>query len=246
MIGEKTISLCMVVYNPGQLLIEAIDSVDEIIDEIILVDQGSSEEESRLMITYLNGKQIGGKSTFYHKTTNKGNADYDRQFCYSLASKEYILALDADETISEENLLKIKKLLSIYSPDCVWFLFKNTIFLDGVVVDLKDLLGDDPHPRLWKKDITVNGQPTPALLWPIEAHQYPNILSDRQIYANIFFDHNRSLENVIRTHLLRGKNISPQAREVEKKFIQAVLKKFGDEVKQKIIVNVPELEEYLK
>src|SRR3990167_2909886 len=109
MVNGKSISLCIVVFNQSELAKKAIDSVKSIVDEIVIVDQGSDPEHS---VYY---KEI---ADFYSLTTNKGNADYDRQFCYSLPSKEYILALDADEFLTEENLEKLKQLLTDYNPEC--------------------------------------------------------------------------------------------------------------------------------
>jgi len=175
MVNKKSISLCMVVYNPYISLIHVVDSVDEIIDEIVIVDQGSDEKESALIKTFLEGKEIGGKSVVYHKTTNKGNADYDRQFCYNLASKEYILAMDADEIIRPDELKKLVSLLEKYDFELTWFLFVNKIKYNGKEIDLKPILADDPHPRLWKKITTFNKQPIPTLIWSNEAHKFPQI-----------------------------------------------------------------------
>lgn len=238
MINNHSISLCLVVYQQSDLAENAINSVKENVDEIVIVDQGSDKEHS---------EKLRSLATIYQKTTNKGNGDYDRQFCYALASKEFILTLDADEYITPQNIEKIKTLFTQYGDnfDVVWFLFNNNIKFDGVIIDLKKMLGDDPHPRLWRRVIkTPNGE-VPTILWSQEAHQFPHINSQKQIFSQIYFKHFRDLNEVIKTHLRRTKNINPQAGAVEKKFIQSVLEEFGNDIKLQMRSKFPELREYL-
>ena len=240
MINGKSVSLCMVVYNHAELLAKAIESVSSIIDEIVIVDQGSTEKlisdellkESKIPIVY-------------HKTTCKGNADYDRMFCYSLASKEFILAMDTDEIIPPETIAEIVKLFK-YEFDVMWFLFTNYVYYNDKKIDIEDMLGSDPHPRLWRKIVTINGQPVSPIMWGMEAHQMPQIISEQIIFNNSKFIHTRSLVNVIKTHLQRGKNINPQALQMEKQFIKGLLIKFGDEIKKQMVALYPELQTYLK
>lgn len=237
MSNKKEISLCMVIYNQSELAQKAIESVREIVNEIIIVDQGSSDVESEVL------KSL---SDIYVRTTNKGNADYDRQFCYSLATKDYILALDADEIVETSEIEKIKSLLLTYDFDVVWFLFQNFIWFDNQKVNISDLLGDDPHPRLWKRQISISGRQVETLIWPYEAHKFPEINSGKQIFAESFFLHSRNLINVIKTHIHRGKNISPENQQLEKEFIRAILNKFSIEIKKRVSVLIPELSMYLR
>lgn len=231
------ISLCMVVYNTSNEVKHIIDFLKEhqLISQVVLVDQGSTEEHQKRF------KEI---SDIYILTTNKGNADYDRQFCYSLSNGEFILAMDSDEWILEEDIQKIKNLFK-YNFDVAWLKFKNRVTYDTQIVELDDLLGIDPHPRLWRKMVSIGGQPQPTMMWTSEAHQFPQILSEKQIFAEIEFQHNRLLVNVIKTHLRRGRNISPQAQENEKQFLRALIAKFTIEVKKQVSLNFPELKKYL-
>ena len=237
MINGKTVSLVMVVYNSSHLAKRAIDSVRSIVDEIVIVDQGSNDEHSK------NFKEL---ATLYISTTNKGNADFDRNFSYSLASKEYILALDSDEYLEQTEIEKLKKLINKYQFDVCWFMFHNTMESNAIKVDLADILGDDPHPRFWRKVVGVNGQLMPTLDWPIQAHQFPRMGSQNQVFSNIKFEHNRQLEDVLRTHINRGKNIHPEAQVQEREFVKRVLDKFGVEVKESIKIKIPEISAYLK
>lgn len=255
MINGKSVALCMVVYNSAdevEKLVESLRKVEtkilnvsgngiefpeKFVDEVIIVDQGSEDDQS---------KRLQAIATIYHKTSNKGNADYDRQFCYSLPNSEYILAMDGDETITKENALKLIDLVKKYDPDLVWFLFHNTIRFQETTVDLKDMLGEDPHPRFWKKVTGMNGRQIPTVVWGNEAHVFPQINTQNIIFSRCFIEHERELEPVVRRHIHRGKNISPQARDMEKRFIGAALQKFSKEIRDIVELHIGELKEYLK
>jgi len=232
MINGKSVSLCLVVYNGSELVRRCKESVKPIIDETIIVDQGSDMENEKVL------KEL---SDFHIKTTNKGNADYDRQYCYSFANKDLILALDADESFLPEDLVKLQNIKEDY--DLMWFLFNNTISYQETTVNIKDLLGDDPHPRLWK---VRNAKGQAIVNWKYEAHQFPDINTDKQLFSNIYVQHHRLLENVIATHLRRGRNIDPRAQQLEKDFVRAVLEKFGSDIKKQLIMKISGLADYLK
>ena len=96
----------------------------------------------------------------------------------------------------------------VYVKVFVWFLFKNLVVHGEVEFDIKDILGgDDPHPRLCKREIEFQGTKTSPVKWPHEAHKFPAMISDKQIFSETFVTHRRELANIVRTHLHRGKTI---------------------------------------
>ncbi len=101
-----TISLCMIVKNEEKVLKRCLDSVKDIVDEIIIVDTGSKD----------NTKEIAKK--FTSKVLDfKWVDDFSkaRNYSFSKATKDYILWLDADDIILKKdrlNFLKLKKSLS--------------------------------------------------------------------------------------------------------------------------------------
>ena len=96
-----SISLCMIVKNEEKNLSQLLPTIKEYVDEIIIVDTGSAD----------NTKEIAKKHTNkifdFEWTQDFSEA---RNFSISKATKEWILILDADERISEEDLKKIKLL----------------------------------------------------------------------------------------------------------------------------------------
>lgn len=183
-----------------------IGSVRDIINEIVIIYQGKDADIYR---------QLQGISDFSVMTTPKGNADPDRNFAYGLATGDWVLALDDDEYVEDETKKYIMTVIGSRA-DVVWFNFKNLV--DGV--DIKDILGPDPHPRLWKRmDGIIN--------WPSQAHTYPQIASPNQVFTEHPIVHDRKYEELYERHLKRAKMMDNPNVELEKRFIEALKHKLG-------------------
>lgn len=97
-----TLSLCMIAKNEADFLEECLNSVNEIVDEIIIVDTGSIDKTKEIAKKF-NAKLID------HKWNN--NFSEARNVSLKHATKDWILVLDADETLSKQDLKKIKELI---------------------------------------------------------------------------------------------------------------------------------------
>ena len=96
-----TISLCMIVKDEEDNLSRCLDSVKNIADEIIIIDTGSSD----------NTKEIASKYTenvFDFQWIDDFAAA--RNTAFSKATMDYILWLDADDVIEEEDYKKFMEL----------------------------------------------------------------------------------------------------------------------------------------
>jgi hypothetical protein len=152
---------------------------------------------------------------FSIQTLPKGNADPDRDYAYSLASGDWILSLDDDEYLTDECKDYIGRIVHS-KADVVWFDFKNLVDK----VDIKDILGPDPHPRLWRK--------IPGLIsWPPQAHTFPQIASPKQVFTRTQIVHDREYKDLEERHKIRGAYIDPQMQEVEQRFLAAVKQRLG-------------------
>lgn len=89
-----TVSLCMIVKNEAKVLARCLDSIADLMDEIIIVDTGSTDET----------KQIAAKYTDrIYDFTWIGDFSAARNFAFSKAGMEYIYSADADEVLDEKN-----------------------------------------------------------------------------------------------------------------------------------------------
>jgi glycosyltransferase involved in cell wall biosynthesis len=96
------ISLCMIVKDEEKFLENCLNNIKNFVDEIIIVDTGSRDRT----------KEIAKKFTC--KVYDfKWDDDFSeaRNFSIKKATKEWILVLDADESISDKDLKKIEELI---------------------------------------------------------------------------------------------------------------------------------------
>lgn len=89
-----TISLCMIVKNEEAVLANCLDSIADLMDEIIIVDTGSKDRTKEIARKYT--------SRIYDFKWNGSFADA-RNFSFSKATCEYIYCADADEVLDSEN-----------------------------------------------------------------------------------------------------------------------------------------------
>ncbi|WP_243140278.1 glycosyltransferase [Candidatus Syntrophocurvum alkaliphilum] len=102
-----TISLCMIVKNEEKVLARCLNSVKNIVDEIIIVDTGSTDKTKEIASIFTE--------KIYDFTWIDDFAAA-RNFAFSLATKEYILWLDADDILTEEDGLKLLSLKENLDP----------------------------------------------------------------------------------------------------------------------------------
>ncbi|NIK79834.1 glycosyltransferase involved in cell wall biosynthesis [Paenibacillus castaneae] len=102
-----SISLCLIVKNEEKTLGRCLSSMKDIADEIIIVDTGSTD------LT----KQVAGKFTdrVEHFTWINDFAAA-RNYAFSLATKSYIMWLDADDVLKESDQLKLRELKRNLDP----------------------------------------------------------------------------------------------------------------------------------
>lgn len=134
-----TISLCMIVKNEEKVLARCLDSIGDLMDEIIIVDTGSTDRT----------KEIAGKYT---------DKIYDfewiddfaaaRNFSFSKAECEYIYTADADEILDKENhdKFKILKETLIDDVEIVQMYYGNQL-ANGTVYNFDREL----RPKLFKR-----------------------------------------------------------------------------------------------
>jgi glycosyltransferase involved in cell wall biosynthesis len=97
----------MIVKNEESNLPKCLDSVKDLVDEINIVDTGSTDRTIEIASQYTD-------RIFTFEWIDDFSAA--RNFSFSKATKEYIMWLDADDVITEENRDKFKKMKEVAVP----------------------------------------------------------------------------------------------------------------------------------
>lgn len=114
-----TISLCMIVKNEEKVLARCLDSICGAVEEIIIADTGSTD----------NTKEIAMKYTplvYDFKWCDDFSAA--RNFSFSKATKDYVMWLDADDVLTDENRDKLITLKNALDGTPAVMMKYNTAF----------------------------------------------------------------------------------------------------------------------
>lgn len=101
--NNMSLSLCMIVKNEENTLERCLESVKDIVDEMIIIDTGSTDDTIKVAEKY------GAKIFFYKWDNSFSNA---RNYSLSKASKDWILIMDADDELKNEDKDKVIKLIN--------------------------------------------------------------------------------------------------------------------------------------
>ncbi len=131
----QSISLCMITKNEEKNIKRCLDSVKDIVDEIIIVDTGSTDNTINIAKSYTD--------KIYSHTWNFDFSEA-RNKSLEKATKDWILVLDADEYITKSESIKLKKLITSSNYEAIFFKLQN-------IVDNK-IIGDAVVLRAFKNN----------------------------------------------------------------------------------------------
>ena len=103
-----TVSLCMIVKNESKVLSRCLDSVADLVDEIVIVDTGSTDDTVAIARLYTD-------RVYNFKWIDDFSAA--RNYAFSLCECDYIYSADADEIINDENREKFRILKETLDPE---------------------------------------------------------------------------------------------------------------------------------
>lgn len=106
--SKITISLCMIVKNEEKVLARCLDSVADLMDEIIIVDTGSSDRTKEIAARYTD---------LIYDFVWVDDFSAARNFAFSKARMDYIYSADADEMLDEENRKRYRLLKENLLPE---------------------------------------------------------------------------------------------------------------------------------
>ena len=116
-----TISLCMIVKNEAEVLARCLDSIQHIVDEIIIVDTGSTDETVEV------AKKYTDKLYFFEWVHDFSKA---RNYAFSKATCDYMMWLDADDYLKEVDQEKLQKLKKEFNPEIDVAMLKYNVSFD--------------------------------------------------------------------------------------------------------------------
>ncbi|TDF92556.1 glycosyltransferase [Paenibacillus piri] len=189
-----TVSLCMIVKNEEDTIGQCLSSVAEAVDEIVIVDTGSTDRTESIVRTFTD-------NVFHFKWIDHFAAA--RNFAFRQATKDYILWLDADDILKEEDCSKLIALKQELDPsvDSV-SMFYNYAF---------DEFGN-PITRFRRNRLVKREK---QFQWFGAIHEYLDV-SGHIINSDITVTHcrihNKSDRNlkIFQSMLLRGEKFSPR------------------------------------
>lgn len=163
------ISLCMIVKDEEAVLGRILEQAEDIADEIIVVDTGSTDATREIAERYTS-------RVFDYKWHDDFAAA--RNFACAKATMDYWMWLDADDVITLENLKKIKEL-------------KETLGPDTDVVMMKYLAGFDEEGNAnfsyYRERLIKNGK---GFVWEGKVHETVTP-SGRIVYSDIEIEHRK-------------------------------------------------------
>lgn len=146
-----SISLCMIVKDEEASLDKCLSSAKDIVDEIIIVDTGSTDRTKEIARKYTSNIEDFVWIDDFSAARN---------YSFSKATKDYILWLDADDIIHEEDQIKLLQLKKDLKPTVDVLLMKYNVGFD-----------EDGHVTLsyYRERLIKNGK---GFKWRDPIHEY--------------------------------------------------------------------------
>lgn len=198
--NQLPISLCVIVRNSGGRLRKLIESHRDLVSEVIVIDQYSTDG------TYEEALEL---ADFVVQRRPKGTADPDRNWAFDLASKEYVLYLDDDECLTEEAKALLPSIVEA-GADAYWF--KRDNYVDGI--DIRAIAGEDPQCRLFKRG---------AVKFPHRIHKYPEPAQDlKTFYLDCAIRHDRGYDQMVKANRAREVVANKEEKGLQDSFMSQV------------------------
>ena len=110
--AEPTLSACMIVKNEEKFLAQCLDSIKDIVDEIIIVDTGSTDSTVEIAKHYTD-------KVYFHEWQN--NFSEARNHSLQYATGNWILIIDADEKLEKDDVKILRHALKYNEYDSIFF-----------------------------------------------------------------------------------------------------------------------------
>lgn len=116
-----TISLCMIVNNNTETLETCLNSIKDLVDEIIIVDTGSTDNTKEIIKDYTS-------YIYDYNATNNADA---KNYCFSKATKDYIMWINPNEYLTDLNRKYFKEFKAKLKINYDAIMMKNELSFDN-------------------------------------------------------------------------------------------------------------------
>lgn len=189
-----TISLCIIVKNEANTIARCLESVQHLVDEIVIVDTGSTDETKQVCRRFTDD---------IYDFAWVDDFSAARNYAFAQATKDFIFWLDADDVVSEADQRKFQDL-------------KKTLTLDVDAVSMKYELSftdeGDPRHTLRRHRIVRR---TAGFRWIGAVHEYLEVSGTIQ-HSDVAIQHrqlSRDPDRNIKIYeklLARGETFTPR------------------------------------
>ncbi len=192
----STVSLCMIVKNEERTIERCLNSVVNVMDEIIIIDTGSTDRTKELCSGYT-------EKIYDFEWINDFSAA--RNYSYSFASMDYIMWLDADDILLPEDNIRLLELKKNLSPEVTAVMMKYNTGIDTG----GNIVFSYYRERLAKREC--------GFRWREPVHEYLQIYGNI-ITSDIAITHGKSLLakhstrnlDIYESIIKRGLSLSPR------------------------------------
>ena len=140
LVGDEKVSLCMIVKNEEGMLAQCLTSAQELVDEIIVVDTGSTDG------TVAIAEKFGAR-VYHHPWQNDFSLHRNQSLDY--ATGDWILILDADEELRQEDVAKLKQASRIPDINVLSLSVLNKHVASGEITSFL------PSVRMWRRRLNA-------------------------------------------------------------------------------------------
>lgn len=142
---KNEVSLCMIVKNEEEYLTACLESIKDIVDEIIIVDTGSEDKTVEI------AQRFGAEVHYFRWNNNFSEA---RNESLKYASKDWILIMDADDEFYIEDRKALKILLDSKLDENAVYYFETLSYCGDRIDDGNVTI--NINPRLFKNNCGIH------------------------------------------------------------------------------------------
>jgi glycosyltransferase involved in cell wall biosynthesis len=189
-----TVSLCMIVKNEQDTIGNCLSSIAKAVDEIVIVDTGSTDQTESIVRGYTD-------RVYRFKWIDDFAAA--RNFAFRHATKDYILWMDADDILKEEDCNKFINLKADLDPS----IDSVTMFYNYAFDEFGNPISRFKRNRLVKRENQFK--------WFGAIHEYLEVrgnIVDSDITVTHCRIHNKSDRNlkIFQNRLMKGEEFTPR------------------------------------